>query len=57
VTMHPPARNACWAGVRMYEVLAKAWTAALRRRETALGWGWPGGRANVMAPLLGLVTD
>ncbi len=47
VSMHPPAINAHWAGVRMYEVLAKA----------ALGWGWPDGRAKVMAPLPGLITD
>jgi hypothetical protein len=51
VSMRLPAINACWAGVRMYKVLAKAWTAALRQRETASGWGWLGGRAKVMAPL------
>jgi hypothetical protein len=57
MTMRLLALNACWAGARMYKVLAKAWTAALHRRETASGWGWLGGRANLMAPLPGLITD
>jgi hypothetical protein len=41
----------------MYKVFVKARTAALRQIETALGYGWPGGRAKVMASLPGLITE